>query len=242
MTAVIPNEMKDEISKVVKELLSLASEEEKKKELEKHLLEAKEKLTEMSSRVDELVGVSEAKDEEIASMKEELEALKASTDSNVEDKTKELTEQLTQLQAKLEEADATLKSVVSERDNYKASLESIEKDRIVEKRMAELSGEKVAFVDEEKSKVQLTKVRDMSDGQFAEYKTDLISIRDLALSSREAASVTEDVPPPAKSSAVTPSVPNVEMANMNNDNVSERFAGLGEKMAAYSRTLNKTGK
>lgn len=244
MTAVIPDEMREqmkaEASKLVKEAFSLATEEEKKKELEKHLVDSNEKLNEAGSRINELLDVAKAKDEELSAIQDELKALKEQNSADIEAKTKELSEKVSELEAKLAEADEVAKKLSEERDTFRASLESLEKGRVAEKRMAELAGEKVAFVDEDKAKAQVAKIREMSEEQFTEYKTELVSIRDLAVAAKEGASKTREVPPPARNSSGASTV-QVELPSVTKDNVSERFAGLGEKMAEYSKTLVKTG-
>lgn len=250
MTVQIPDDIREQLKaeahNLVKDAFTHQSDEKKMAELEKHLTAANEKLSEASSRIDELTDVLTSKDEEIASTAEELKALKDAHSAELAEKTKELSDKLAALEAQVADANARTDAVVEERDSLKASLESIEKDRRAEKRVAELSEAKVAFTDEA-AKAQYTKVREMGDEDFASYKTELVQVRNLATAGSstetpageeeagsEEAGSEEEIPSP-RTDGPTGAAPQVELSSARQKNADN----LGKLMAEYARATDR---
>jgi len=131
--------------------------------------ETEEALTQSAEKINELTASLEAKDkelEEVAASVEEFEK----TVSELTDKVKELTEEKSSIETEKEE-------LIEKAEKLEAELEAIKKDQLAATRFAELKAEKVAASTDDTIKMQLAKLRDMSDDEFAAYKEERIELR-----------------------------------------------------------------
>lgn len=146
------DELKVQIAALVADLFDEKEEAEIRKKTEAELEKA-------ASAISNLTTALEEKNAEAVEMEEKLTA----SDIRV----KELESELEAAKKEFENASAKL-------GETEKILEDMKKDRAAEVRMAELEDAGVARSDRE---TQVTKVREMSDEDFASYKDELVSIR-----------------------------------------------------------------
>ena len=123
-------------------------------------LKTEETLNESAKMISDLTSALDSKNEEFSAIDGELNEAKAM----VED-----------LQAQLEAAKAEIEKIQGEKAEVETKLEDMVKDRAAEVRMAELNDEGIAHSNVE---AQTSKVRDMSEEDFAAYRDELIAVRD----------------------------------------------------------------
>lgn len=146
-------ELKDQVSLLVAQLFDEKEEAEIRQQTQIELEKS-------ATTISELTSALEKKNTEYSNIEEQFIAS--------EDRIKEL-------ETKLEAAKKELETASKELVETKKALEDINKDRAAEKRMLELEDAGVARSDKED---QMTKVREMSDEEFASYKGELVSIRE----------------------------------------------------------------
>ena len=162
--------MDEKLRKDVEAVVAAIFSEQEEAEIRKQTEEA---LGKSATTIEELTTALEAKNSEFDELEVKL--------SESEDKAKDLTTELEAAQEKIEEA--TKKS-----DEAEGALEEIKKDRATELRMKEL--EEAGVVSDEET--QSSKVREMSDEDFASYKGELVSIREAVIAELSKAGETEE--------------------------------------------------
>ncbi|RLI64447.1 MAG: hypothetical protein DRO67_04135, partial [Candidatus Asgardarchaeum californiense] len=153
----------------------------KKKEEDNLRKETESALTESAEKIVELTTSLEAKDEEVAKLQEQIEALEATIEDMSNDN-KELSENLEQAKSEFEDKEKELLSKVEEAEN---KLVDFEKDLQAKARFEELKSEGVAATDEKAVEAQIAKIREMEDKEFAAYKAERIDLRKAILSELE---------------------------------------------------------
>jgi DNA repair exonuclease SbcCD ATPase subunit len=151
--------MDEKLKKDVEAVVAAIFSEQEEAEIRKQTEEA---LNKSANTIEELTTALEAKNSEF----EELEAKL----SESEDKAKNLKTELEAAQEKIEQANKKL-------EDSEGELDKIKKDRATEIRMKELEEAGVASDKE----AQSTKVREMSDEDFASYKVELVSVREAVI-------------------------------------------------------------
>ena len=151
--------MDEKLKKDVEAVVAAIFSEQEEAEIRKQTEEA---LNKSANTIEELTTALEAKNSEF----EELEAKL----SESEDKAKNLKIELEAAQEKIEQANKKL-------EDSEGELDKIKKDRATEIRMKELEEAGVASDKE----AQSTKVREMSDEDFASYKVELVSVREAVI-------------------------------------------------------------
>lgn len=134
-----------------------------------------EALSESAETIEILTQSLEAKVTELEEANTSSEAVTAEKDTKIS----ELTTELEAAQLKVTELEASLVET-------KETLENIEKDQVAEARMAELKEEKVAILSD--LETQTAKVKELTDEEFASYKTDRVELRNAVAAELEAAS------------------------------------------------------
>lgn len=159
--------LKKEIEAIVASIFSEKEEGDKIQKVEDELLKASTtiealntSLEEANTEIDSKVAELSTKADETTDLTSKLEAAKEEVESS---KTK-----LTETEEKLVEAEA--------------KLIEIEKDRVAEIRMAELEDSDVCIG---KVETQKSKVREMIEEDFVEYKKELVSIKEAVLAKLE---------------------------------------------------------
>jgi len=147
--------LKQDVEAVVAKIFSEKEEAEIRRQTESALSEA-------ATTIDELTNSLEASTVEVTDKAEKL--------SEAEAKIQTLESELEAARAETEEAKQ--KAVESE-----SALEEIKKDRATELRVAELK--KAGVISDKET--QSSKVREMSDEEFASYKNELVSIREAVI-------------------------------------------------------------
>jgi len=122
-----------------------------------------EALTTSATTIEELTAALEAKNSEV-------EAVEVSIS--------EATEKISNLESELEAAKTEIETTNESLAEATKQVEDMIKDKAAEDRMADLEGSGVARADKE---AQISKIRDMSDEDFASYKDELVSIREAVL-------------------------------------------------------------
>lgn len=156
------DDLKVQVAALVADLFDEKEEAEIRKKTEAELEKA-------ASAISNLTTALEEKNAEAVEMEEKLTA----SDTRV----KELESELEAAKKELENANVKL-------GEAEKALEDMNKDRAAEIRMAELEDAGVARSDRES---QMSKVREMSDEDFASYKDELVSIREAVVSELEKA-------------------------------------------------------
>ena len=122
-----------------------------------------EALTTSATTIEELTAALEVKNSEV-------EAVEVSIS--------EATEKISNLESELEAAKTEIETTNESLAEATKQVEDMIKDKAAEDRMAELEVSGVARADKE---AQISKIRDMSDEDFASYKDELVSIREAVL-------------------------------------------------------------
>lgn len=225
--------LKQDIEDVVTKIFSAKEEADQKKATQSALNASAEV-------IDSLTKTLESKTEEMASTVLSLKDEIAEKDSKITT----LTSDLEVSSKALEEANKAL-TVATE------SLENIKKDQITEVRMAELDEAKVVMTTDKKG--QFAKVREMSDVEFAAYKTERVELRNAVMKELEAskASVTAEVVVTPATTVAPAEVVNTPPVNIHpgqaiaaamnfqtnpSDSMVDKYAELGKAMASTMTT------
>lgn len=155
-------EIEVQVATVVETLFNEKEEAEIRKRTESELQKA-------ASSITELTNALETKNSEVAEYETKL--------SETESRITELSSELEAAKKELETANTKLAETI-------ATLENINKDRIAEQRMSELESAGVIRSDRES---QTSKVREMTEEDFASYKDELVSIRQAVVAELEKA-------------------------------------------------------
>jgi len=160
--------LKTDVEAVVAKIFSEKEDADIRKQTEVALQEA-------ANTIDELTTSLESSNTEVSEVSEELSTAKNTIQN---------------LETELEAARTKIEEVKTKADESESALEEIKKDRATEIRVAEL--EEAGVISDKE--VQSSKVREMSDEEFASYKNELVSIREaviaeLSKSNEEAAKV-----------------------------------------------------
>lgn len=164
------NKLKEDIELVVTNIFSEKEQADQKKKTQDALNESANKIEDLTQKLEdiekELTTAKSVATDEIAVKESELSKTKA---------------ELEAIQTKLEKTEADLSA-------SEESLEDMKKDQLAEVRMSELKDVKVAMGTDIES--QTAKVREMSDDDFATYKTDRVELRDAVKKELEDAAAT----------------------------------------------------
>lgn len=147
--------LKKDVEAVVAKIFSEKEEAEIRKQTE-------EALSTAAVTIDELTTALEASNTEVSDSAEKL----SEADKTIRD-----------LETELEAARKETKEANKKAEESESTLEGMKKDRATELRVAELE-ESGVISDKE---AQSSKVRDMSDEEFASYKEELVSIREAVI-------------------------------------------------------------
>lgn len=167
MTEVNKDEFNAAVQAEVERILSSREEAQARVEAEAALKEAKETFETLRASL-------EAKD---AKIKEYEEALAALDDSETTDSEVAANERIVELEKELEEWKHRAEVA-------QAALDTLAREETAAGRMAELAEAGVSL-DEEAAEAQYAKVRDMSDADFASYKSELVALKSKYASSSE---------------------------------------------------------
>jgi len=228
------NKVKDEVTKLVEDILSKKAEAGIQADVEEALRAAEKSITDLVNRVAEV----EAQSAVNAGTIEELEGSKAQLESELAAKTEEL-----------EAAKKLGEELLHRAQAAEGTLETMEKDKLVADRMSELDGLRVARAGEAREK-QVELVRAMSDDSFAAYKEEMVALREELVASikeelassgtnnTEAGSADDSegvVTPPADVASAletaSTTLPNLETSSTNN-----RWKNFGEGLANYIKS------
>ena len=236
-------DLRADVRNVVEEVLSHDSNEKRREELEKHMLGTQGKLEAAAKKIAELTEVSQAKDEEIASLESQVAKLTETKTTELAEKDESLSAKTAELESLATEKSDKIAELEKELEGARIALANIEKDRAVEARFTELKKVSVAFTGKDAAAAQLTKVRDMSDEEFASYKGELVALLEqskaASASPEEVSQETseEEVPPPAINNESAGAPGNVELGSAKSNH--ERVGNLGELMSQYINTNMK---
>ena len=186
-------------------------------------------LEKADSTISELIETVELKDDELSKSEEAMAALK----KEVLDLDHAQVKELERLTSELKEAQE--KAVAAEERATKAESEltGISHDRRLELRVAELAEAKVLKAGE-KLEAQKTRIRAMSDEDFAAYKEELVDLRqavEAALQDQGDEGV--NIAPPVIDKGAAAGVLNVEQ--MNNADRKSQMAEFGQALAKLLR-------
>ena len=159
MTELNTEEFNTAVQAEVERILSSREEAQAREEAEAALTEAKETFEALRASL-------EAKDVKI---KEYEEALAASDDSETTDAEVAANERIVELEKELEEWKQRAEVA-------QAALDTLAREETAAGRMSELAESGVSL-DEEAAEAQYAKVRDMSDEDFASYKSELVALK-----------------------------------------------------------------
>lgn len=159
MTEVNKDEFNAAVQAEVERILSSREEAQAREEAESALKEAKETFETLKASI-------EAKDVKVREYEEALANLDGSEPTSAE---VAANERIVELEKELEEAKHNAE--VAE-----AALDTLAREETAAGRMAELAEAGVAL-DEEAAEAQYAKVRDMSDEDFASYKSELVALK-----------------------------------------------------------------
>ncbi len=167
MTELNKDEFNAAVQAEVEKILSSREEATARTEAEAALTEAKETFETLKASL-------EAKD---AKLKEYEEALANLDDSNATDAEVAANERIVELETELEKWKQTAEVA-------QAALDTLAREETAAGRMAELAEDGVSL-DDEAAQAQYAKVRDMSDEDFASYKSELVALKSKYASSSE---------------------------------------------------------
>ena len=156
-----------DVKTIVDEIFKKKEDADMRKETELALTKSAETITQLNESL-------EAKDEEHAT---EINTLKDQI-SALESKVAELEESATSLEEEKASFDIEKEELTKRAESAEEELENIRKDQLAQARMSDLTDSGVASTNEE---AQITKVRDMSEEDFAAYKEELVSVRESIL-------------------------------------------------------------
>lgn len=155
-------ELKKQVADVVEGLFNKKEEAETRKEVEAELQRSAESISELTTAL-------EGKNAEVAAFEEVIS----------ENKTR-----VEELESKLEAAETELETANTKLGEAEQALEDMKKDRAAEERMTDLEDAGVARSDRDS---QMSKVREMTEEEFASYKDELVSIREAVVNELEEA-------------------------------------------------------
>jgi nucleoporin NUP159 len=155
-------ELKKQVADVVASLFNEKEDAEIRRKTEKELQKSANSIAELTTALED-------KNAEVAAFEEKI--------SEGENRIQELESELEAAKTELETANTKLSET-------EQTLEDMKKDRAAEIRMTELEDAGVARSDKDS---QMTKVREMTEEEFASYKDELVSIREAVLSELEEA-------------------------------------------------------
>lgn len=148
-----------------KDILAIVEQVFSKKEEASQKQAMQDALTESANAVESLTT-------KLETLQSEFEVAKTTSEEELAAKDVKISETTTELEA----AQKKSEELATELDSVKEEIENMKKDKLAEARMKELEEAKVvASTNVEK---QLTKVRDMSDEDFASYKEDRVALRE----------------------------------------------------------------
>lgn len=159
MTEVNKDEFNAAVQAEVERILSSREEAQAREEAESALKEAKETFETLKASI-------EAKDVKVREYEEALANLDGSEPTSAE---VAANERIVELEKELEEAKHSAEIA-------EAALDTLAREETAAGRMAELAEAGVAL-DEEAAEAQYAKVRDMSDEDFASYKSELVALK-----------------------------------------------------------------
>lgn len=163
--------MEDKIRKEIEELVKNIFSEKEEADVRQRTSDA---LETSAQTIEELTDTLEGKMSEVA----EAEA-----------KISDLSSQIQELEAQLEAAKAEVTEKVEGLEKANKEIEDMKKDKAMDLRMSELETAGVIRANKE---AQATKVREMSDEEFAAYKEELVSIRESVMTELSANKEEED--------------------------------------------------
>jgi chromosome segregation ATPase len=155
-------ELKKQVAAVVADLFNEKEEADIRSRTEAELQRSAESISELTSALED-------KNAEVAA---------------VEEKISENETRIQELESELEAAKTELETASTKLTETEQALEDMKKDRAAEVRMTELEDAGVARSDRDS---QMSKVREMTEEEFASYKDELVSIREAVLSELEEA-------------------------------------------------------
>jgi chromosome segregation ATPase len=231
--------MDDKLKKDVEELVNVIFSQ---KEEAEQRAETEKALNKSADTISDLIETLEAK-------KVELE--EASTKiSDLELEKSDLESEKDKLNSELEAAQNTVTETAEKLANAEKEIEEMKKDKAAEVRMADLEQSGVVLSDRE---VQRTKVREMEDEEFANYKAELISLREAVKAELEKeevdnqvsddsdkASSDDDVADDVLPAQVDDDVSSTAAMNLESASVSnsERIKRLGKALASRMKSDN----
>jgi len=148
--------MEDKLRKDVEAVVTKIFSEKEDAEIRKQTEDA---LSKAANTIEELTTALEDKNTSL----EEVEAKFSDSEEKVEN-----------LQTELEAAQTKIEETTNKLKETEIALENLRKDRVAELRIVEL--EEAGVISDKET--QSTKVREMSDEEFASYKSELVSIRE----------------------------------------------------------------
>ena len=157
------DKLKQEVAQIIERILAGKDDDEKMARTETALEESASKIESLTSELE----AATAKNDELTSKVVEFEAAEEELD-----KTK--TEEADAAKAAAEETVKKIEDLEAQLAEKTEELDDIQKNTVAAGRMAELETAGVAREDKE---AQTTKVREMSDEEFASYKDELESVR-----------------------------------------------------------------
>jgi chromosome segregation ATPase len=220
------DKLKQQVEDVVTAIFASKEKETIRQRTEDALQASADKIQDLTEQVTASVEAVEAKDVEVAELKEQIETAAADTAATVEAHevvVKDLTEAKEAVEAELEKV--TLE------------LSTMKQEITADKRMAELS---TAGVVREAADVQKAKVMVMSDEEFAAYQEELVSIKAQVIESlkgKEKASDaeddvdTDDTTPPANVDPGKTAQAALNLESQPSQDLAKKYADLGKAMA-----------
>lgn len=159
---------KDKLFEDVKKIVDgIFSEKERADQINK----TQEALNDSAKTIEDLTNSLESAKAEVETLKGELEEAKNSADEKIQEKDSKISEISSELEAAKEE----LNGKNEELESTKANLEDLKKDQLAKTRIKELEESKVLAANDSES--QFNRVREMSDEEFAAYKTERVELR-----------------------------------------------------------------
>jgi len=156
------DKVKDDVVKLVEEILSKKAIAGIEADVEEALKAAEKLVSDLTDRV----AAVEARAASDAAMLESLESSKKELESELAAKNEEVASLSAEKEALFQRVEAA-----------ETTLENMEKDKLTADRMAELEGLKIARAGESKDK-QVQLVREMSDEDFVAYKAEMVTLRE----------------------------------------------------------------
>jgi len=167
MTELNKDEFEAAVQAEVERILSSREEAQAREEAESALTEAKETFESLKASL-------EAKDAKIKEYEEALAALDTAEPTDAEVASND----------KIVELEKALKEANHSAEVAQAALDTLAREEVGASRMAELDEDGIAL-EEEAAEAQYAKVRDMSDEDFASYKSELLAVKSMHASPSE---------------------------------------------------------